>query len=65
MASNTDMTIVTGGGEETLAAMDEVQLENIGRSTYRFVKRLMQNPECRAKIKALAAEIKASGAYSA
>lgn len=53
--------ITTGGGEVTLAAMDEVSRTNIGRSTYRFVRRLMQNPEYREMIRARAAEIKAAG----
>lgn len=55
--------VITGGAEETLAAMDDVSYTNIGQSTYRFVRRLMQNSEYRAMIKAKAAEIRASGAY--
>lgn len=53
--------ITTGGAEVTIAAMDEVSRTNIGRSTYRFVRRLMQNPEYREMIRARAAEIKAAG----
>ena len=55
--------ILSGGGEETIAAMDEVSRTNIGQSTYNFVKRLMRNPEYRAMIKAKAAEIEASGTF--
>lgn len=41
----------SGGAELTVAAMDDVSRTNIGQSTYRFVRRLMQDPEARAKIK--------------
>lgn len=64
MSQNNNNRIVTAGGaEETLAAMDDVSYTNIGQNTYRFVRRLMQNPEHRAMIKAKAAEIRATGAY--
>ena len=49
------------GGEATIAAMDEYSRAEIGRKTYRFVRRLMQIPEYREKIKARAAELRASG----
>ena len=47
------------GGEATIAAMDEYSRAEIGRKTYRFVRRCMQNPELRAKIQARAAELRA------
>ena len=47
-----------GGGELTIAAMDEYSRTNIGQSTYRFVRRCMRDPELRARIKARAAEIR-------
>ena len=50
------------GGEVTIAAMDEYSRAEIGRKTYRFVRRCMQNPELRAKIQARAAEIRAEEA---
>lgn len=49
-----------GGGEITIAAMDENSYMEIGRKTYRFVRRLMRDPETRAKIQARAAEIRAA-----
>lgn len=49
------------GGEATIAAMDEYSRAEIGRKTFRFVRRLMQNPEYREKIKARAAELRAAG----
>ena len=47
-----------GGGELTIAAMDEYSRWCIGRHTYLFVRRCMKNPELRKKIKARAAEIR-------
>ena len=47
------------GGEDTLAAMDDSALWCIGRKTYLFVRRVMQNPEYREKIQARAAQIRA------
>ena len=47
------------GGEATIAAMDEYSRAEIGRKTYRFVRRCMQNPELREKIQARAAELRA------
>ena len=49
------------GGEATIAAMDEYSRAEIGRKTYRFVRRCMQDPELRARIKARAAELQAEG----
>jgi hypothetical protein len=49
-----------GGGELTIAAMDEYSRAEIGRKTYRFVRRCMRDPVLRAKIKARAAELKAA-----
>ena len=43
-----------GGAELAVAAMDEYSRAEIGRKTYRFVRRCMQDPELRAKIKARA-----------
>jgi hypothetical protein len=48
------------GGEATIAAMDEYSRAEIGRKTYRFVRRCMRDPVLRAKIKARAAELKAA-----
>lgn len=48
-----------GGGELTIAAMDEYSRLEIGRKTYRFAREVMRDPELRAKVKARAAEIKA------
>lgn len=47
------------GGEATIAAMDEYSRAEIGRKTYRFVRRCMKDPELRARIKARAAELRA------
>jgi hypothetical protein len=49
------------GGEAAIAAMDEYSRAEIGRKTYRFVRRCMQDPELRARIKARAAELQAKG----
>lgn len=49
------------GGESTVASMDEYSRAEIGRKTYSFVRRLMQIPEYREKIKARAAELRAAG----
>lgn len=51
-------TILSGGAELTIAAMDQYALAEIGRKTYRFVWRVMQNPEYSAMIKARAAQIR-------
>ena len=50
---------ITGGGELTLAAMDEYSRMELGRKTLMFVRRCMRDPELRAKIKARAAQIRA------
>lgn len=52
-----------GGAELTLAAMPDYSRENIAEKTYRFVRRLMRNPECRELIQKRAEEIRASGLY--
>ena len=49
------------GGEATIAAMDEYSRAEIGRKTYRFVRRCMKDPELRARIKSRAAELRAEG----
>ena len=49
------------GGELTVTAMDEYSRAEIGRKTYRFVRRIMQNPEIRAKVEARAAELREAG----
>lgn len=51
----------TGGAEVTIAAMDDVSRMNIGMSTYRFVRRMMQNPECKKLIRERAEQIRAAG----
>lgn len=51
-----------GGGEATIAAMDEYSYAEIGRKTYRFVRRLMRDPETNAKIRARAEQIRKAGA---
>lgn len=50
------------GGEATIAAMDEYSRAEIGRKTYRFVRRCMKDPALRAVIQARAAEIRAEEA---
>ena len=51
----------SGGGELTIGAMDEYSRAEIGRKTYRFVRRCMRDPVLRARIKARAAELRAEG----
>ena len=48
------------GGELALEAMSEYSLEEMGRKTLSFVRRMMQNPEARAIIEARAAQIRAA-----
>ena len=55
-------TVMEGGAEITIAAMSEYSRENIGRSTYRMVRRLMRNPEYKAMIQKRAAELDAAEA---
>lgn len=50
------------GGEATIAAMDEYSRAEIGRKTYRFVRRCMQDPVLREQIKKRAAEIRSANA---
>lgn len=47
------------GGEATIAAMDKYSYAEIGRKTYRFVRRVMRDPEMKAKIRERAAQIRA------
>lgn len=47
-----------GGGELTIAAMDEYSRLEIGRKTYVFARSVMRDPVLRAKVKARAAEIR-------
>lgn len=54
-----------GGGELTIAAMDEYSRWNIGRRTYRFVRQCMRDPVLREKIQARAAEIREEEARAA
>lgn len=49
-----------GGGALTISAMDEYSRLEIGRKTYDFVRRLMQNPEYKALIQAKVAEMQAA-----
>ena len=55
------ITLPQGGGELTIAAMDEYSRLNIGRKTYLFARSVMRDPVLRATVKARAAEIKAAG----
>ncbi|MBR4289082.1 MAG: hypothetical protein IKT52_00370 [Oscillospiraceae bacterium] len=48
------------GAEAAIAAMDEYSRAEIGRKTYRFVRRCMQDPALREKIKKRAAELRAA-----
>ena len=60
--NGTDIRIVADriGGETTIAAMDENSRYEIGRKTYRFVRRVMKDPEMRARIRARAEELRRS-----
>ena len=55
---------VVDPGAKALSAMDEYELAEIGRKTYRFVRQCMRDPELRARIKARAAEIRENGEYT-
>lgn len=59
------VTAQDGGGELTIAAMDEYSRWNIGRKTYRFVRSCMRDPVLRERIKARAAEIREEEARKA
>lgn len=48
------------GAAPMLEQMDEYSRENIGQSTYRFVRRVMRDPELRKMIQNRAAEIRAA-----
>lgn len=54
--------VITGGGELTIAAMNEYSRLEIGRKTYEFAKRVMRDPILREKVKQRAAEIRAAEA---
>ena len=56
---------LSGGGELTIAAMDEYQYHEIGRSTYNFVRSVMRNPELRKVIQERAAQLRAAEAAAA
>ena len=56
-----ESAVPAGGGELTIAAMDEYSRLEIGRKTYRFVRRVMQDPVLREKIQKRAAEIREQG----
>ena len=58
---NVKIRTVAGGvgGEAAIEAMDSDSRLEIGRKTYRFARRVMQDPALREKIKARAAEIRA------
>lgn len=53
---------LSGGGELALEAMSDSQRQEIGRSTYDFVRSVMRNPELRAMIQERAAQIQAAEA---
>lgn len=49
-----------GGGADVINTMDEVSLDNIGRETYRFVRRVMRDPVMKKRIKEMAAQMGAT-----
>lgn len=49
---------LSGGGELTLAAMDEYQLLEVGRKVYECARGLMRNPTFRQMIREEAARIR-------
>lgn len=59
MKTEKKTSVQESGGEAAIAAMDEYSRAEIGRKTYRFVRRCMRDPELRARIKARAAELRA------
>ena len=53
-------TVADGaGGEAAVETMDADSRLEIGRKTYRFVRRVMQDPVLKARIQARAAELRA------
>ena len=64
--SNCNVQIITDttGGEAAIAAMDESSRANIGQKTYRFVRRVMQDPALRELIKARAEELRREGSMA-
>ncbi len=59
IAEASEMILNNPGAEAAVAVMSEGERLEIGRKTYRFVRRLMRDPEIRAKILARAAQIRA------
>lgn len=51
------------GAEVAIAAMDDDDRTDLGRVTFRFAKRMMQNPAMRDAINAKVAELRAEGFY--
>lgn len=60
MPKKVEIVTTDEGGEATIAAMDQYQYREIGRKTYNFVRRCMRDPVLREKIRARAAEIRAT-----
>ena len=56
---------LSGGGELTLAAMDEYQYLEIGRKVYECARVMMRNPAMRRLIQEEAARIRAEEAAKA
>ena len=56
---------LSGGGELTLAAMDEYQYLEIGRKVYECARVMMRNPAMRKLIQEEAARIRAEEAAKA
>lgn len=52
-----DIVAPPGGGADVINTMDDVSLDNIGRETYRFVRRVMRDPVMRAQIRKMAAQM--------
>lgn len=51
------------GAEVAIEAMDEYDRADLGRVTYRFAMRMMQNPAMRDAINAKVAELRAEGFF--
>ena len=63
MANSRFRVPLSGGGELALEAMDEYQLEELGRTTYEFCRNVLRrNPELRQVIKAMEEQIRAEEA---
>lgn len=50
--------VCEAGAEDALGGMKPWEYENIGQKTFFFVRRVMQDPAIRARIKQRAAEIR-------